>query len=121
MDKRHLHRINVIQNLYAWSFNADKQSLPHPEEEKTDEVIAHLAEIDELINKYAEKFSIDKIAKTDLAILRLSTYELAFEKKLPEKVVIDEAVEIAKELAGEKSYAFINAVLGKILTNQSES
>ena len=42
-------------------------------------------------------------------------YELRFERKIPEKVAIDEAVRLAKELSGEKSYAFINAVLGKIL------
>lgn len=110
-----------MQNLYAWSFNEDKanfSNLPNDEEvEKTKVVVQNMDSLDSLINTYSEKFSIDKIAKTDLAILRLSIYELTVEKKLPPKVVIDEAVEMAKEVAGEKSYGFINAVLGKILTH----
>lgn len=115
MDKRHLKRIHIVQNLYAWSFHQKPESFVNEEDEKTKAVIEHLTEIDESIVKFAEKFSLDKIAKTDLAILRLGIYELLFEKTLPPKVVIDEAVEIAKELGGEKSYAFINAVLGKVL------
>jgi N utilization substance protein B len=118
MDKRHIKRMRVMQNLYAWSFNDDFATLPNEDEiEKTKDVIAHLEEIDKLVNTYSEKFEIGKIAKTDLAILRLSTYELTVEKKLPPKVVIDEAVELAKEVAGEKSYGFINAILGKIYTS----
>ena len=107
-----------MQNLYAWSFNDDFATLPNEDElEKTKEIIKHIEEIDKLVNTYSEKFEIGKIAKTDLAILRLSTYELTVEKKLPPKVVIDEAVELAKEVAGEKSYGFINAILGKILAS----
>lgn len=115
MDKRHVRRTKVVQNLYAWSFANDFSSMPDPEDERTKQIIEHIVEIDELINKHSEKFSTDKIAKTDLSILRLGVYELTIEKKLPPKVVIDEAVELAKELGGEKSYAFVNAVLGKVL------
>jgi len=54
-----------------------------------------------------------------LSILRLAVFELLIDKKEPTKVVINEAVEIAKELGNERSFAFINAVLGSINTTKS--
>lgn len=119
MDKRHLRRIHIVQNLFSWSYQPQKEALPYPEQEKTFKVLENLKTIDASIEKYAEKFTLEKIARTDLAILRLGIYELTIENELPPKVVIDEAVEIAKELGGEKSYAFINAVLGKVLENKT--
>ncbi len=115
MDQRHLQRIKTIQNLFAFSFNGSKTKFPFANDKKTLAVIKNLKKIDSLIIKFAPRYPIDKIAKSDLSILRLSVYELAIEKKIPHKVAINEAVELSKELSGEKSYAFINAVLGKIL------
>ncbi len=116
MDQRHLQRIKIVQNLFAYSYNS-KNSLPYPDEVKTQKIIAKLEKIDQFITKFAPRYPLKNIAKTDLSILRMSIYELLFEKKTPEKVTINEAVELAKELSGEKSYAFINAVLGKILSH----
>lgn len=115
MDQRHKKRIKIIQNLYAYSFKSleNNNNLPFPNDKTTKEIIKNTEKIDQLINLYAKKFSTEKIAKTDLAILRWAIYELQ-RKKIPPKVIIDEAVELAKELAGEKSYAFINAILGKV-------
>ncbi len=96
-----------------------KNNLPHPNDEKTKEIVKHLSKIDQFIKKFAPRYPLHNIAKTDLSILRLSIYELMFEKKVPKKVIIDEAIELAKELSGEKSYAFVNAVLGNILKTQS--
>lgn len=115
MDPRHLERIKIIQNLFAYSFNKLRNNFPYPDEIKTQKIIANLDSIDQLIKIHAPRYPLKNIAKTDLAILRMSVYELIFEQKTPKKVSIDEAVELAKELSGEKSYAFINAVLGKIL------
>lgn len=124
MDPRHLKRIKIVQNLYAFSFNKHKtaaasdklgSNLPYPEETKTPKIIAKLGAIDQLIKKYAPRYPLDNIARTDLSILRMSVYELIYERKTPQKVAINEAVELAKELSGENSFAFINAVLGKIL------
>ena len=53
-------------------------------------------------------------AKVDLAIMQLAVYELIFEKKEPAKVIINEAVELAKEMGSDKAFGFVNAVLGKI-------
>jgi len=90
------------------------QVLPHKDEATTKEIISHLDQIDHHIQKHAPKYPLDKIAKIDKSILRLAIYELMVEKKEPVKVVINEAIELAKELGNERSYAFINAVLGSI-------
>jgi N utilization substance protein B len=114
MDSRHLERIKLIQNLFAASFPDLQNNLPY-EDTKTAMILKELPKIDELISKNAPKFPLDRIAKTDLAILRLAVYELIIAPTEPNKVVINEAVELAKEFGGERSYAFINAVLGTVL------
>lgn len=118
MDPRHQQRIKIIQNLYAYSFKTNKDNLPYKMNEDVSLIIKKLSTIDNLIAQYALKFPIKKIAKTDLAILRWAIFELKYKNKLPPKVVINEAVELAKELSGERAYAFINAVLGQVLENK---
>jgi len=115
MDPRHESRIKVIQNLYAYTFKTKKNNLPYKKDDYFKTVIKNISEIDKLITLHAAKFPIVKIAKTDLSILRWAIYELKFNKKLPVKVVINEAVELAKDMSGERSFAFINGVLGKII------
>lgn len=117
LDPRHLQRIRIVQNLFASSFSDGKKNLPYPNDKKTLLVVKNMRRIDSYIKLYAKRYPINKIAKTDLCILRLSVYELVIEKELPEKVIIDEAVELAKELSGSKSYGFVNAILGKILAS----
>ncbi|OGK14625.1 transcription antitermination factor NusB [Candidatus Roizmanbacteria bacterium RIFCSPHIGHO2_02_FULL_37_15] len=115
MDPRHQQRIKIVQNLFAFSYN-NKNNLPHPNDNKTQKIIKKLSIIDQYIKTYAPRYPLENIAKTDLSILRLAIYELMFEKNTPIKVVINEAVELAKEVSGENSYAFINAILGKVLS-----
>ncbi|PIQ73733.1 hypothetical protein COV58_00830 [Candidatus Roizmanbacteria bacterium CG11_big_fil_rev_8_21_14_0_20_36_8] len=122
MDPRHIKRLNLVQNLYSYCFSVDGKTkiFPNKKDSKlTNEIIDHLDEIDLHISKSAPKYPINKIAKTDLSILRLAVFELLIDKKEPTKVVINEAVEIAKELGNERSFAFINAVLGSINTTKS--
>lgn len=120
MDPRHLKRIKIVQNLFAKSFShGEHDNLLNEEDDYTRGVIENESKIDSLISQYAPKFPVDRIAKTDLAILRLAVYELIIKPVEPEKVVINEAVELAKEFGGEKSYAFVNAVLGTILKNKN--
>jgi len=114
MDPRHKKRIEIVQNLYAHGFLLKEKGLPFPLDKTTKLIINQSLSIDRLIETNAPRFSLDKIAKIDLAILRLAIYELTIEKKQPQKVIINEAVELAKELGGEKSFSFVNAVLGKI-------
>ena len=115
MDPRHQKRINIVQNLFAYDYGHQIANLPLPKDKTTLNVIENLPKIDGYINQFSDKYGGDKMAKTDLAILRLSVYELLFDKTNPDKVVVNEAIELAKEIAGEHAYAFINAILGKII------
>ena len=76
----------------------------------------NLPEIDELIAKSAPEWPVNKLNKVDLALLRLAIYEMKVEKTTPPKVVIDEAVELAKEYGQDTSSSFINGVLGNIIS-----
>jgi N utilization substance protein B len=119
MDKRHTRRQVIIQELYAASFNSKIQ---HRDlKDKLSEIQSHSTEFDEKIKLYAQKYAIDKIARVDIAILHLALYELLVEKTTPPKVIINEAVDLAKEMGGEKSPSFINAILGKIYETEYEN
>ncbi len=108
-DPRHEKRQKLIEELYSFEFH--KQ----PIGQKTKDILSHKEEIDTEITKAAPEFPITKINKVDLAILRLAVYELLFDTTTPPKVVIDEAIELAKEYGGETSPAFINGALGKLV------
>jgi N utilization substance protein B len=77
--------------------------------------------LDDLIRPVAPEWPIEQIARMDRVILRIGVYELTEDKNIPPKVVINEAVELAKAFGGENSSKFINGVLGTILRNQEEA
>lgn len=70
--------------------------------------------LDEKIKKYLKGWKINRISKVELAILRLCTYEILFEEDIPEKVSINEAIELTKKYCDHKSKNYINAVLDNI-------
>lgn len=74
--------------------------------------------LDKEIEKYLIKWKLNRISKIDLTILRICTYELLFEKDIPEKVAVNEAIELAKRYSGEKSASFINGVIGNMIKNK---
>lgn len=111
MDPRHKKRMKIVQQLFSEEFFPQSTLLT-----KTKEILKNKEKFIDIIEKYAPKYPVEKIAKVDLAILQLALYELLIEKKNPSKVIINEAVELAKEFGGEKSYAFINAILGKVVS-----
>jgi N utilization substance protein B len=118
VDARHEKRIKIIKNLFAKSFDISDEIIVLPNEEYADitsDIFQNKEKIDEIISTYAPKYPLEKIARTDLCILRLAVYELIIDKKEPLKVVINEAVELAKEMGNERSFAFVNAVLGAIV------
>ena len=80
-------------------------------------VLENLEKIDELITKYLENWDLDRLGKTDKAILRLATYEMVY-YDTPKLVVINEAVELAKMYSDDKVVKLINAVLDKIRDNE---
>ena len=79
----------------------------------------HLEEIDNLIEENLTKWKSSRIPKTNLALLRLAVAELKFMPDVPEKVTINEAVELAKIYSSEEDSAFINAVLGSVVKNNT--
>ena len=78
------------------------------------DVIAHIPEIDERLNKVSRGWKTSRMGKVDLNILRLASYELLFDEEVPTGVAINEAVEIAKKYGGEESASFVNGILGRI-------
>lgn len=111
LDPRHKKRQKLVQELFKYDFR--KQ----PIGQETKGILLKLDAIDEKITLSAKEFPIGKINRTDLAILRLAIYELMIEKKEPPKVIIDEAIELAKEFGGETSPSFVNGVLGKVISH----
>lgn len=81
----------------------------------------HLSAIDSCINQNTDKWKTDRIARTDLAILRLAVCEIYYIDSIPDRVSVNEAVRIAKKYGSERSYAFVNSVLGKIVRSRSRN
>lgn len=108
-DPRHLKRKKIIQELFALSFCPQKVNQP-----TTRQVAGDFKKIDQIIIQAAPAFPVNKIAKIDSSILRLAIFEIR-QKTAPPKVIVNEAVELAKEFGGEKSSSFINGVLGTVL------
>jgi N utilization substance protein B len=78
-------------------------------------VQAHTEEIDEFVSRYSKDWMIDRIARVDLSILRVAIYEMLYRKEdVPTGAAINEAVELAKRYGGERSYAFVNGILGSV-------
>ena len=78
-------------------------------------VAGHAARIDELIDTHARGWSLQRLPDVDRAILRMATFELLWADDVPDPVVIDEAVELARSLSTDDSPSFVNGVLGAIL------
>lgn len=74
----------------------------------------HIADIDETIKTNLDNWSFDRVAKTDLAILRNAIAEMMYNDAIPNGVAINEAVNLAKKYGDDKSFAFVNSVLSKI-------
>lgn len=109
LDPRHKKRIHLFQELFAW------ESIKSPPKLVIRQIANNIEVIDTLIKTFAPKWPIDKINRVDLSILRLAIWEIKYNKNTPNKVVIDEAIEIAKEYGNESSSSFVNAVLGSII------
>ncbi|MEK7662447.1 MAG: transcription antitermination factor NusB [Patescibacteria group bacterium] len=138
MANRHLSRSVVLQTLFEWDFILSsgarpKESLSEILERNTKEFapgmgdssfMASLAEaiiekqktLDDIIEKAAPDWPIDRISVVDRNILRIGLYELLFadRKEVPPKVAINEAIELAKTFGGENSGKFVNGVLGAV-------
>ena len=140
-SNRHLGRIIALQTLYEEEFRRDAGDTDFDLEEvltrnigryaeMVDDiefirelvrgVLAKAAELDAVLQPIAPEWPIDQIARMDRLVLRIGLYELVHEKDVPPKVVINEAVELAKAFGGENSSKFINGVLGTVLRQRTE-
>jgi N utilization substance protein B len=76
--------------------------------------LEHLAEIDAVLQKASRNWRLERMARVDRNVLRLATYELKYEPEVPAKVVINEAIEVAKRFGAHESAAFVNGLLDRI-------
>jgi transcription antitermination protein NusB len=131
MSNRHLARTIAMQSLFLWDFsgksadlsdvitrnftnfapNFDDNGFTH---RLVEGAVKNLVDIDKYITRYATEWPLDQITIVDRNILRIGVYELVIDKDIPEKVAINEAIEIAKTFGGESSGKFVNGVLGAI-------
>jgi N utilization substance protein B len=120
MDKRHSRRVERMQILFARTFlkpmepELEPMILALPDRIWFSEVVEELADIDKQLAVYAPERPLTDINKVDLAILRLIVFE-SRTQDTPKKVLVDEAIELAKEFGTDSSPKFVNGVLGKIL------
>ncbi|MEG0122397.1 transcription antitermination factor NusB, partial [Enterococcus sp.] len=81
-------------------------------------VCEHKADLDELIQKHLKKgWSIKRLSKMDLCILRIASYEMMYETNVPNKVALNEALELTKTFSDDQSRKFVNGVLSAINTD----
>lgn len=137
MASRRKSRIMAFQALYAWDASSmrldellsfawlgEESTASTDEELKTfarliiSGTIENIAAVDAAISKHLEHWSIERLKKVDLAILRVSAYSLLYQADIPAQITIDEAIEIAKEYGAEDSYRFINGVLDAVWKEQ---
>ena len=75
--------------------------------------------IDNKIEQHLINWKLYRVSKIDLAILRISTYEILYENDIPNKVSVNEGIELAKKYSEERSFQFINGVLGNMIKNNA--
>jgi N utilization substance protein B len=123
-------RVAALQYLYAWSLNAPAdlgddlrvffEDCEHPRdhyafgEELIHGAIEHVEEIDGKIRTLAQNWEFDRIAKIDLAILRLAIFEMLFRKDIPPVVSINEAIDLSKQFSNADAKRFINGILDRL-------
>jgi N utilization substance protein B len=81
-------------------------------------VAEHRAAIDELLSRYSEGWTLERMPGVDRAVLRIALFELLFAPDVPDAVAIDEAVELAKALSTDESPKFVNGILGRVLREE---
>jgi N utilization substance protein B len=139
-SNRHLGRIVALQTLYEQDFRREagdaafdltevlQRNIARYESTVDDVqfiealvqgVAAHQTELDDILRPLAPEWPIEQIARMDRVVLRMGLYELEYGQDVPPKVVINEAVELAKAFGGDNSSKFVNGVLGTALKNKT--
>ena len=117
---KEFHDIEEMQEQFELYFEK-KAPMSEKDEtyvsERVYDILSKLNEIDSDIEEASESWTISRMSKIDLSIMRLAYYEMRFDETVPLQVAINEAVEIAKLYGGDNSPSFINGVLGKLAKN----
>lgn len=130
-SQRRLNRVAAMQFIYMCELNEPRdaedvyrlffENLDKPRsfyafaEELAHGIRANLAQLDEIILKHARNWDFSRIAKVDLAILRLAVYELLHRKDIPPVVTINEAIDLSKAFSTPESKRFINGILDHLM------
>lgn len=117
-DPRHQKRIHRMQVLFAFDVG-QSNTVPETAASYVTRYQAQASEIDHLIGEAAPEWPLHQMNKVDLAILRTILLE-SIEKSTPKKVLVDEAIELAKAYGTDSSPKFVNGVLGKLLLDSTE-
>ena len=88
--------------------------------EEYEGIVYNIDDVDSIIEKYSIGWDISRLSKVDLSILRLAVYEIEY-TDIPDKVSVNEAVELAKSFGADKSPSFINGVLGNVLKHKGNN
>jgi N utilization substance protein B len=125
-------QVSVFADFRPQEYLREDQELPAAQRDRVDVdealtyaqtlvegTLGHLEEIDELIRRQAEHWRLERMPAVDRNILRLAVFEFLYETDVPKLVILDEAIELAKEFGTEQSGRFVNGVLDGILKTQS--
>jgi len=118
-DPRHIAREKKFKKLFSYSFG--QSNFAHTNQEDISQILNNLTKIDHKIQTAAPEWPIERLNKVDLAILRLSVFELLIEANHPPKVIIDEAIELGKSFGSDSTAKFVNGVLGTLLKEKESN
>lgn len=105
----------IDRDYFVNSF-VGKDPIPDYLNELIDGIIEKKDNLDKIVDsKLTDKWSVNRLNKVDLSILRLAIYEINYQNEIPNAVSVNEAIELSKEYTDDKSKSFINGVLGSIL------
>ena len=125
MSRRNIRKL-MVQWLYSKEFHHNSQALPLSlkklAKKEQDFVSQQLAELqkkrkglDKIISKYAKNWKIDRMSLIDLNIMRLAIFEIRFCDEIPNKVALNEALELAKTYGDKDSPRFVNGILDQVI------
>ncbi len=86
-----------------------------PVKAKLEAIVAEEGTIDMILSESASGWRLNRMGKAELTILRIATYEIRYDEEVPDKVAINEAVELAKKYGNDSSSGFVNGVLAKVV------
>lgn len=129
MSMRRENRTAAMQFVYQWSINSSDKlnrdldlffgGMDHPREyyqfaeELIRGILANLESVDAIIQRYSQNWNFDRVARIDLAILRLAIYEMAFRRDIPPIVSINEAIDLSKRFSIPDAKRYINGILDR--------